>query len=171
MKVRTVLGLAAVLPVVGFVGVAAVKGRDAVWPTLFGPPERAAVSFKDWDRAPGDNEYILCPPDLCPGETNGPSPEFAVPVDDLRAAWERMVARKPHTDRLSWDEDTMQGDWEVRTPVLRFPDTVTARFLSLGEGRSTLAVFSRSHYGKSDLGTNGRRISQWMDDLRAEVAA
>ncbi|WP_404384625.1 DUF1499 domain-containing protein [Caenispirillum salinarum] len=171
MKARTVLGLAAVLPLVGYVAVAAVKGRDAVWSTLFGPPERHAVVFETWDRAPAGNEYILCPAGLCPGQTHGEAPEFAVPATDLKAAWDRVVASKPHTERLAWDDAAMQGDWEVRTPLLRFPDTVTVRFVPLAEDRSTLAVFSRSHYGKSDLGTNGRRVTQWLDDLRAEVAA
>jgi uncharacterized protein (DUF1499 family) len=165
------LGLVVVVPVVGYVGVAAMKGRDGVWPTLFGPPERGAVVFEAWDRAPKANEYILCPAGYCPGPTDGVAPEFSVPVAELQAAWDRMVARQPLTTRLSWNVAQLQGDWEVRTPLLRFPDTVTVRFLPLGEDRSTLAVYSRSHYGKSDLGTNAKRVTRWLNALDEELAA
>lgn len=156
-------------PVAVYGAVAAVKGRDAVWSTLLGPPRREPVDFTTWDRAPRPNAFILCPADLCPGETHGTAPVFPVPPAELHAAWEALAARKPHTRQLARDEDLMQGDWEVRTPVLRFPDTVTVRILPAGPGRSTLAVYSRAHYGYGDLGVNGRRMRAWLDELRTEV--
>lgn len=170
MKLRTVLGLAAVLPLAGYVAVAAIKGRDAVWSTLFGEPAHAAVDFGAWTREPTGTEYMLCPDDLCPGPVSGRPPVFDVPVDRLRTAFDAMLAADPDVRRLGWDDGLMQGEWEVRTPLLRFPDRVTVRFLARGAGRSTLAVFSRSGYGRHDLGTNARRVQGWVEDLRREVA-
>lgn len=171
MKLRTVLGLAALLPVVGYVAVAAVKGRDAVWSTLLGEPAHAAVDFGAWTREPTGTEYILCPEDLCPGPVSARPPVFDVPVDDLRRAFDAMLAADPDVRRLSWDDALQQGEWEARTPLLRFPDRVTVRFLPRGAERSTLAVFSRSGYGRHDFGTNGRRVTGWMDALRREVGS
>ena len=34
-----------------------------------------------------------------------------------------------------------------------------------GEGRSALVILSRSRFGKSDLGVNRARITQWLEAL------
>ena len=49
---------------------------------------------------------------------------------------------------------------------MEFPDTIQVDFLSLGENRSTLAIYSRSKYGYSDLGTNRARIERWLSRLQ-----
>ncbi len=43
-----------------------------------------------------------------------------------------------------------------------FPDYVSVRFIELDAGRSTLAVFSRSRLGQSDLGVNKKRVERWL---------
>ena len=48
---------------------------------------------------------------------------------------------------------------------MRYPDSITVRFLPLEEGRSTLAIYSRSHYGRSDFGVNKERVDGWLASL------
>ena len=55
----------------------------------------------------------------------------------------------------------------MRTPIVRWPDWVTVRFIPLGEDQSTLAIYSRSVYGRKDFGTNERRITDWLARLSA----
>jgi uncharacterized protein (DUF1499 family) len=40
----------------------------------------------------------------------------------------------------------------------------------VGDSRSTLAIYSRSQLGRSDLGVNLARIERWLDKLTREVA-
>ena len=52
---------------------------------------------------------------------------------------------------------------------MRFPDTIVVRFLDRPDGRSTLAIYSRSQLGTNDLGVNLARIERWLDKLAGEV--
>lgn len=166
---KRLLAGALVLPVLAIAVFVAVVGRDRVWPTLLGEPRRAPVDFAAIRPEPQPNRFLMCPPGLCPAP-DAQSPVFPVPVAALREAWTRVARRHGHASLLDASADGWQLDYEVRTPVLRFPDAMTVRFLPLGSGGSTLAVYSRSHYGYSDLGTNERRVTQWLDATRAELA-
>jgi uncharacterized protein (DUF1499 family) len=50
-----------------------------------------------------------------------------------------------------------------------FPDTISALFRSEEEGRSTLAVYSRSQYGYWDFGVNRRRVLTWLAELEKRL--
>jgi uncharacterized protein (DUF1499 family) len=54
--------------------------------------------------------------------------------------------------------------------MMNFPDTISVRFYALEENRSTLAVYSRSHYGYYDLGVNRRRVQSWLLELKQRVS-
>ncbi len=43
-----------------------------------------------------------------------------------------------------------------------------ADFTALGKDRSTLAIYSRSVYGRSDFGANEGRITDWLARLSAQ---
>jgi uncharacterized protein (DUF1499 family) len=159
---------ALVLPALAIATFVVVVGRDRVWPTLLGEPYRAPVDFATLRPEARPNRFVMCPPGLCPAP-DAPSPVFAVPAAALREAWMRVGDRQPHASLLDASADGWQLDYEVRTPMLRFPDAVTVRFLPVGPESSTFAVYSRSHYGYSDLGTNERRVTQWLDAARAEL--
>jgi hypothetical protein len=173
-RIPLLLSLApAAVPLLAYGALALAVGRDRVWETAFGPPDRQAIEFRGLafgeDARP--NRFLMCPPDLCAGPVDAESPTFAISAPELQAAWDRMVGRRTDTIRLAADGALLQAEYETRTPLLRFPDTVTVRFIPLPGGGSTLAVLSRSHYGHGDLGTNGRRMRAWIDDLRREAGA
>jgi uncharacterized protein (DUF1499 family) len=52
---------------------------------------------------------------------------------------------------------------------LGFPDTIVVRFLDLPDGRSTLAIYSRSRFGESDFGVNHARLERWLGKLTRYV--
>lgn len=57
----------------------------------------------------------------------------------------------------------------MRSPVLNFPDIVSAQVLP-GPGRaSRIVLYSRSLYGYSDLGANRRRLRSWLAAIDATV--
>jgi uncharacterized protein (DUF1499 family) len=53
---------------------------------------------------------------------------------------------------------------------MRFPDTVDALVVGRGEGRSTVALYSRSQVGYSDLGVNRARIARWLERIGESVS-
>lgn len=52
-----------------------------------------------------------------------------------------------------------------RSSLLKFPSRISVMFMPLGEGRSTLAIYSRSQYGRRS--TNRMRIDDWLAAIGA----
>jgi uncharacterized protein (DUF1499 family) len=48
---------------------------------------------------------------------------------------------------------------------MRYPDTIDVEILPADEGRSTLAVYSRSLVGRKDFGVNHARLRRWLAAL------
>ncbi|WP_207476928.1 DUF1499 domain-containing protein [Arenibaculum pallidiluteum] len=159
------------VPVLAYGGLAVAVGRDGVWAALFGAPSRLPVDFTRPEAlADGPpNRVLMCPPGYCAGREHATSPEFTVAAEDLRAAWERAVDARPNIRKLGGTADGLQADYEARTPLLRFPDTITVRFIPLAPGRSSLAAFSRSHYGHSDFGVNEARLRALLQTVEEEI--
>ena len=142
-----------------------VVGRETMLEMVFGPIDQSAVDFATIDTTGRENTYLVCPPGLCGQDPDRASPEFAIPATELRNRWFSMIGNEPLTDWIASDEEIQQYDFLQRTPLMRYPDTITVRFLSLDEERSTLAVYSRSHYGRKDFGVNRERIDGWLEAL------
>nr|WP_255575105.1 DUF1499 domain-containing protein [Caldovatus aquaticus] len=54
--------------------------------------------------------------------------------------------------------------------MLNFPDLVNAQADALADGRSAVWLYSRSLFGRSDLGVNRRRGEAWLAALDAALA-
>jgi uncharacterized protein (DUF1499 family) len=133
---------------------------------LFPEGEIKAVDFASLQLAETPNQYLVCPPDFCAAAPNAFSPVFDMPADQLRARWKQVVADQPRVRQFATYEDGMQIDYVQRSARFRFPDVVTVRFIPLPSSQSTLAVYSRSVYGRDDLGVNRKRIETWLELLR-----
>ena len=115
------------------------------------------------------NQFLLCPPDFCGAAPHAESPAFPVPVEALGQAWRELAAAQPRVTLLVESADGLQLDYLQRSARVRFPDIITVRFIALSPSQSTLAIYSRSLYGKSDFGVNRRRIESWLELLRAKM--
>ena len=142
-----------------------VVGREQLLEIVFGPIDRSAIDFATIDTTGRENTYLVCPTDLCGQAPDRASPVFAVPAIELRNRWFSMIGNQPRIDWIATDENILQYDFVQRTKLMRFPDSITVRFLPLDEGKSTIAVFSRSHYGRKDFGVNRERVEAWLDAL------
>jgi len=58
----------------------------------------------------------------------------------------------------------------VRTPLVGYPDYISVR-IAEEDTASRVTIFSRSRFGKSDLGANKKRIERIFDDLEAALDA
>jgi len=100
-----------------------------------------------------------------PGEGQYPSLEFDRDAHSLAQIFDALILATPHSRRLAGQPSDLFVTYVVRTPLMRFPDYVSMRFIDLGEGRATYAVFSRSRFGHSDLGVNKKRFMSWVKRL------
>jgi len=114
------------------------------------------------------NRYLVLPPGF---ESTAPphaeSPVFDLPVAELERRALAAIRRQPRLAEVAADPGSRQYAFVQRTAVLRFPDTVTVRFIDLGGGRSSLAIYSRSKVGHSDLGANEARVRAWLAAIAA----
>lgn len=107
---------------------------------------------------------------LAPGSRAGSqemlSPVYAVQPAELMQAFDRMALAQPRTIRLAGTPDgSVHVTYVQRTPLVAYPDYVSVRAVPVGDGQSALVILSRSRFGKSDLGVNRARITQWLDAL------
>jgi hypothetical protein len=127
------------------------------------------IDFATLQRDAVPNQYLLCPKGMCSTATDGEAPVFDVPIEQLQVAWDEMLAEQPRLQLLRRDVTNTQIDYVQRTRFLRFPDLVTVRFVPVDDAHSTLAIYSRSVWGKGDMGVNRKRVGEWLARVQAKI--
>ena len=105
--------------------------------------------------------FLACPPGYCAG-AGLTVPAFALPWYRLRDEWTKMIATQP---RVAWVGAERQGRRLIyiqHSLLLRFPDIVTVEFVALGPESSSIALYSRSRYGRYDFHQNRKRVETWL---------
>ena len=97
------------------------------------------------------------------------APTFSVPVADLAATFDAVALGDDRVEVLAGSASDGFVTYVQRSAFFAFPDYVSVRFIEADGGGSTLAVFSRSRYGQSDLGVNKKRVTRWLDEVGAAV--
>ena len=82
---------------------------------------------------------------------------------------EKILATEPNVTRVAADDAALTERFVQRSAWLGFPDTIVVRYLEQPGERSTLAIYSRSQLGRSDLGANRERITRWLTKLAQQV--
>lgn len=103
-----------------------------------------------------------------------PSPEYAVPPERLNEVLRAIIDAEP---RITWGESSANGlrfDLIQRSRIFRFPDYISVEILPVRSERhaaihSTLAIFSRSRYGRRDFGVNRQRVERWLAALDTQL--
>ena len=116
------------------------------------------------------NIFLMCPLGHCGIPADAQSPIFDMEWERLRDYWSEMIAQQPRVKLVAGDGDLRKLTYVQHTALFRFPDIITIEFVPLEGGRkSSFAVESRSRYGKSDLGTNRKRVETWVDLLKQMI--
>lgn len=114
------------------------------------------------------NEYLALPPGFASIATpHAESPVFNLPPPALVDVALRVIRAQPRVEEVAADAARRQYAFVQRTALLRFPDTITVRVVEADDGRSSLAIYSRSKLGYSDLGANRQRIETWISAIQA----
>lgn len=131
--------------------------------------QRPDIDFATLKKPRKPNSYLMCPSDYCLYPGKDESPEFQRPAQDLAKLFEKLALAQERTEKVSEVEKQgdIQMDFVQYSALIGYPDTITVRFIDLPKGKSTLAIFSRAHYGYRDFKVNENRIKIWMEKLQA----
>jgi uncharacterized protein (DUF1499 family) len=113
------------------------------------------------------NGALACPPGYCTAPGAIASPAFTVSKDRLIGYWRDLLAGEKRVTLLVRDNNGGRQIVLQRSALLDFPDVISVEFVSLGPDRSSLAIYSRARYGRSDFGVNRARIGRWLGSLEA----
>lgn len=98
------------------------------------------------------------------------APAYHASAGDLASAFDKVALGDSRVKVLSGSAAAGHVTYVQRSALFAFPDYVSVRFIESDGGGSTLAVFSRSRFGQSDLGVNKKRVSRWLDELSSHVS-
>lgn len=126
----------------------------------------AETDFAALARPSSPNTYLLCPQGFSTSEPDQIAPVFSHPAEAVMSAWKSMAHQQPQTsEHPSSSQNAFQVTHVQRTPLLGYPDVITTEIIPLTDSQSTIAVYSRSQYGHSDLGANKKRVTLWLSNL------
>lgn len=145
-----------------------VLGAERFW-RLFGDPDLGPVSFEQLERRPTPNDSLACPPDFCKARADVTTRLYRVAAHDLRLEFAKVIASEARVSVAEANEAALTDRYIQRSEHLGFPDTIVVRFLDRADGRSTIALYSRSQLGKGDFGVNRARIERWLGKLAKHV--
>ena len=167
-RVARTVALGAGVLLLALIATFSVLRLTGLWERMVPPMPRRTIDFATLEPGGKPNRYLVCPPGLCERAVpDAAAPIYPVPAGRLREAFLSLLEREPSVVVESDDGEVLE--LVQRTPLMRWPDRITIRLLPLGPAESTLAVYSRSTYGRSDLGANRRRITGWLDRLPASL--
>ena len=121
-----------------------------------------AVSIAELHAPLPQAAFVTCPAGYCPAAEAVPSPSFDVPWARLHDYWTEVVSGEKRMILVRADPDVRRFVYIQHSPTFRFPDIITVEFVSLSPARSSIAVYSRSRYGKYDFGKNRKRVEKWL---------
>jgi uncharacterized protein (DUF1499 family) len=130
------------------------------------------IEFASLERKPSPNQFLIAPDGATPhAKPDAGSPVFAVAPERLRDAFLAVAAEAPRTKLLNQSADGLRLSLVQRSAFLRFPDYIDVSILPADSDGSTIAIYSRSRFGYSDLGVNQRRVEEWMTALQRKAAS
>lgn len=122
------------------------------------------INFKSVKRPPKPNTSLAAPEN----HTLASEPDFTPPVFDLStdALYAKLldvISNERRWSKLESDETSKKIKFVATTGLMRFKDDVDVEVIPVSETQSTLAIYSRSRVGYSDLGANRKRVNELID--------
>lgn len=145
-----VVVLALIVTASGFVYIRTVPSDPAVWHA--DPLEGV--------RTGRPNDFLVLPPGAAAADLT--SPVYEVNAATLAQRFDAVALGAPRVTRLAGGPEELWTTYIQRSALIGWPDYISVRAVSLGDGRSALAIWSRSRFGYSDLGVNRARVETWL---------
>ncbi len=112
------------------------------------------------------NDFRLIKSDLTEFRVHMEAPTYAVNAATLSEAFDRFVMGQPRVERVAGSTQAGWVTYVQRSETLAFPDYISVQFYDYGDtGTSTIAIYSRSRFGHSDMGVNEARVKRWVASI------
>lgn len=134
-----------------------------------GDPKAGVEDLRKFTRPSSPNSYLICAKGLCAAAADEEGPVFDLKPEKLLVAALKVASQQPNTSPADADQALGQLVFIQRTAFLRFPDVVRVQAFAMPGGKTTLALYSHSVYGRYDFGANRRRARAWIDAIKAEL--
>jgi uncharacterized protein (DUF1499 family) len=129
------------------------------------PLDIGPIDWATLKRHATPNDALVCPAGRCPNARADAEPRiYPVPPDELLARLRRIAQSDPDTQELPGAANHA-ARFLQHTRLMRFPDTIDAEVIPVGDNQSTLAIYSRSLLGRKDFGVNRARLTRWLAAL------
>ena len=138
-------------------GALAIRSAEMPAETWHVDPTRAV-------RSGNPNDYLLGP------GGDGPPLTSTLAPPALATRLDVVALAEPRTERIAGDPANGFVTYVQRSAVMGFPDAISVRVEPEGAG-SRLSIWSRSRFGKGDLGVNRRRVERWLAALDPALRA
>lgn len=127
------------------------------------------ISFKALKRPPKPNTCLVAPDNYCLAA----DPDFAAPVLEMtgRGLFSKLneiIAANRSFGKIDSDPEKLRLRFVATTGFMRFKDDVDMEVIPLENGKATVAIYSRSRLGYSDLGANQKRVKKIIAELAAK---
>jgi uncharacterized protein (DUF1499 family) len=126
------------------------------------------LDFARFRRINKPNQFLALPANFTSAERpDATVGTFTATVDQVRDVWLQIVRAAPRVSGVR----QLEGQIECiqRTPLVGWPDWITAMPVDLGNGQASMCVFSRSKYGLRDFGVNQTRGLDWLAQLASKL--
>ncbi|MFC3303191.1 DUF1499 domain-containing protein [Parvularcula lutaonensis] len=125
------------------------------------------LDLQNVQKSPKPNQYLVAPEGWLANETpDAIAPVFTQGPDEVFAKLLQVIENTKGTSNVSASKEA--GRIAYVAKVVIFKDDVDIAVLPHPEG-STLAIYSRSRVGYSDLGVNKKRVERLLADLKAAL--
>ena len=124
------------------------------------------LHFKSLKRPPKPNTCLVAPDNHClAAEPDFAPPELPMTGRGLFSKLNEILASERSFGKIEADPEALRLKFVATTGLLRFKDDVDIEVIPIDDARSTLAIYSRSRVGYSDLGTNRKRVEKLIERL------
>lgn len=140
---------------------------------------KADVDASDWHVDPttapptGNPNWYRLTPDSAPADRDstrdGSAPVFGVDAAALAASFDAVARGDDRVDVVAGSAAAGFVTYVQRSKIFGFPDFVSVKFVDV-PGGSSLSIFSRARYGKSDLDVNEKRVNRWVEATEQRLA-
>lgn len=128
---------------------------------VYGAAMTRFTDFETLKRPRSPNTFLVAPDGLCKNAApDQAAPVFPMQASDLSRKLRGVVNSEGSWKDISVSEDGLKMHFIAVSSLLRFKDDVSVEILpDAGDpGQSTVAIYSASRVGHSDLGANGKRV-------------
>ncbi len=113
------------------------------------------------------NSFRMAPKGSTSERIDAIAPIYSEDPFVLAEAFDEFAMRQRATVRIAGLPPELMMTYVQRSERLKMPDYISVKILDMGDGTTSIAIYSRSRYGYADMGVNKARVERWIKALES----